>query len=261
MDRRIGLVLALLVAVLLVANPLYTLQNADEPEYDHTIERIDQQEITDEIDVLQYDSLSPTAQAAIDQALVDPDGHATVAGEENKPPEFFYSDNTLPNRGQYVIGKNGTYYELSTYAGGGIFGVADLIQQLLQVLGVGIAVAAVGMRDSPQFSAAAAGVATMPLLLISVGLYDWVELLVLLAALGSFVVIGALAVVFDAEVSLGTAAAVVLAVLVTLAVTGGGLFIILAVAMTTLGLLVGGLVVVVFEWLNDYRNGRVTSRW
>jgi hypothetical protein len=260
MDRRVSLVFALLVAVLLVSNPLYSLQDANEPEYDHSIDRIEQGEIPDEIDVLQYDSLSPNAQAVINQALVDPDGQETVAGEENKPPEFFYSDNTSPNRGQYVIEKNGTYYELSTSAGGGFLGVARLTQHLLQLLGVGVALTAIGMRDAPQVPVAAAGVATVPLLLVSVGLYDGIELLVLLAALGSFVVMGALAVVVDAEVSFGTAAVAVFALLVALVETGGGLFIVLAVTMTTLGLLVGGIVVVVGEWLNDYRNSRVTNR-
>lgn len=260
MDRRLGLGFALLVAVLLVTNPLYTLSNADEPEYDHSIDRVDPEEIPDKIDVLQYDSLSPSAQGVVDEALVDPDGHETVAGEENKPPEFFYSDTTSPNRGQYVIEQNGTYYELSTAAGGGIFGVARLIQQLLQVLGVGVVLTVIGMRESPRFPAAVAGVAAAPLSLIGVGLYDGVELLVLLATLASFVVIGALAVVVDVELSPWTAAVAVLVILVALAETGGGLFIILPAMMLTLGLLVGGVVVVVSEWLNDYRNGRVTSR-
>ena len=247
MDRRHGLGFALLVAVLLVANLVYTLSDADEPEYDHSIDRIEQGEIPDEIDVIQYDSLSPVAQDVVDRALVDPDGVETVVGDANEPPEFAYSDESTPNRGQYVIEKSGTYYELWTSAGGGLFGVARLIQQLLQVLGVGVVVAGVGLRETPQFPAAIAGVAAVPLLLISVGLYEGVELLVLLAALGSFVVIGALAVVVDAAVSRGTAAVAVLAVLVALVKTGGGLFIVLVVAMTTLGLLVGGVLAVVFD--------------
>lgn len=253
MDRRIGLVFALLVAALLVANPLYTLQDADKPEYDHSVERIDQQEIPDEIDVVQYDSLSPTAQAVIDGALVDPDGHETVAGDVNKPPEFVYSDESTPNRGQYVIEKNGTYYELWTSAGGGLFGVAGLIQQLLQMLGVGVVLAAIGMRERPRFPAVVAGVAAVPLVMVGVDIYDGVELLVFLSTLGSFVVIGGLAVVVDATVSHWMAAAAILALLIALAITGGGLFIILPAVMLTLGLLLGGVLVVMSDWLSDYR--------
>lgn len=253
MDRRVSLGFALLVAVLLVANPLYSLQDATQLEYDHSTDRIEQGEIPEEIDVLQYDSLSPTAQAAIDQALVDPDGEATVAGEANKPPEFFYSDTTSPNRGQYVIEKNGTYYELSTSAGGGFLGVARPIQQLLQVLGVGVALAAIGMRERPQIPTAVAGVAAVPLLMSSIGIYDGVELLVLLATLGSFVVMGVLTSFLDAELSFGTAAVVILGILVALGVTGGGLFIVLPVILLALGLVLGGVTTVVFDWLNDAR--------
>lgn len=121
MDRRLPALFALAVALLLLANPLYLYPHAGQPEYSHSIERIDASEIPDEAAVLNYTDLSPNAKRAVDKALASPDNDAVVYGEANKPPEFFYSDYAEVGQGIYFIYKDGTYYQLTTYAGGGLF--------------------------------------------------------------------------------------------------------------------------------------------
>lgn len=80
MDRRLAALLALLVAVPLVATPLYAFPDAGQPSYAHSIEPIDQGEIPDDVTVYQYADLSPEAQQAIDAALASDDGRAVVTG-------------------------------------------------------------------------------------------------------------------------------------------------------------------------------------
>lgn len=72
-----------------------------------------EQEIPADAPILQYAALSPEAQAALQDALTD-DGR--VYGEANTPPEFSYEEHAA----LYFIERNGTYYRLNTYSGGGL---------------------------------------------------------------------------------------------------------------------------------------------
>jgi hypothetical protein len=142
-DPRVPSLAALLVALLLLASPFVLYPQVGQAEYDHSIERIDQREIPGEADVRQYEDLSPEAQGAVDRSLADPDGSATVYGEANEPPEFFYSDYTDYGRGIYVIQKDGTYYRLTTYAGGGLLPTGLITAAALALTGVAVGAAGV----------------------------------------------------------------------------------------------------------------------
>lgn len=159
MDRRLPAVAALLVAALLVATPLYLFPHAGQDEYDHSVERIDRSEVPPEVEVRHYENLSADGKRAFDAALAAPDGRATVYGDANRPPEFFYSDNADYGRGIYVVEKGGAYYRLETYAGGGLF-PGDLFAAVALAL-LGGAVAVVGAagwrRERTREPAAAAG--------------------------------------------------------------------------------------------------------
>ena len=147
-DPRAPSLAALLVALLLLGSPLVLYPHAGQAEYDHSVERIDRSEVPEEVTVQQYENLSPAAQRAVDRAVAAPDGSATVYGEANEPPDFFYSDDADYGRGIYVIERGGTNYRLTTYAGGGIFprGVFETAALVLVAAAVGVAGAA-GWRD------------------------------------------------------------------------------------------------------------------
>lgn len=147
-DPRAPAASALLVALFLLASPLVLYPHAGQSQYDHSVERIDQSEVPEEVTVRQYEELSPAAQRAVDRAVADPEGSATVYGEANRPPEFFYSDHASYGNGTYVIERGGTCYRLTTYAGGGIFpeGVFETAALVLVAGAVGVAGAA-GWRD------------------------------------------------------------------------------------------------------------------
>lgn len=142
-DPRVPSLAALVVALLLLGSPLVLYPHVGQAEYDHSVERIDRSEVPSEVDVRQYEDLSPEAQHAVDRAIANPDGSATVYGEANEPPEFFYSDYADYGRGIYVIEKGGTYYRLTTFAGGGFF-PADLIAAVALAL-TGVAVGTAGV--------------------------------------------------------------------------------------------------------------------
>jgi hypothetical protein len=135
MDRRVPALFALGVALVLVTAPTYLFPHAGQPVYTHDIERVAASEVPTEADVLRYASLSAEAKAAIRDARTD-DG--VVYGEANVPPEFFYSDYAHLNEGIYYIEQNGTYYRLTTYAGGGLFPIDLFLKWGLILLGLGI---------------------------------------------------------------------------------------------------------------------------
>lgn len=157
----------LLVALLLLGSPLVLYPHAGQAQYGHSIERIDESEVPAEVTVREYEDLSPEAQRAVNRALADPDGSATVYGEANVPSEFFYSDYADYGQGIYVVEKSGTYYRLETFAGGGLFptGIFKTAALVLVAAAVGVAGAA-GWRDGRRRVPAAfavAGLAVIPL--------------------------------------------------------------------------------------------------
>ena len=147
-DPRTPSLAALLVALALLVSPLVLYPHAGQDEYDHSVERIDESEVPEEVTIRRYENLSAEAQRAVDRAVAAPDGSATVYGEANKPPEFFYSDYADYGRGIYVIEKGGTYYRLTAFASGGLFprGLFETTALVLVAAAVGVAGAA-GWRD------------------------------------------------------------------------------------------------------------------
>lgn len=134
MSRRLPAPFALLVAVLLVASPL-AVGAASTATYHHDIEPVSQSDVPERATVRHYDALSADAQSAIDDAL---HGDGVIAGEANKPAEFFYSDYARLGQGIYYVEKGGTYYRLSTLSGGGLVFFGPVLNALAIVLGVGI---------------------------------------------------------------------------------------------------------------------------
>lgn len=151
MDRRLPALFALLVAFLLLTSPLYLLPHAGQPEYYHSIERIDTSGIPENVTVLNYTDLSPEAKRAIDKAIASDDNDAVVYGEADKPPEFFYSDYMEVGHGIYFIHKDGTYYQLTTYAGGGLFPIDLWLQWGMLLFGGCLAIlSGRSLRDQRQ---------------------------------------------------------------------------------------------------------------
>lgn len=153
---------ALGVALLLVANPLYVLPHAGQPEYHHDVEPVAESEVPAEADVLQYADLSAEAKAALRDART---GDGVVYGEANEPPEFFYSDHVGLNQGIYYVQRGDSYYRVMTAAGGGIFPMALFLRWGLVLLGVGIGLVGYGSARSGR-SAPALGVGVLGLALL-----------------------------------------------------------------------------------------------
>lgn len=84
-----------------------------------SVERIEESQIDAETPILQYESLSTSAQNAIRRAIESPDGDYTIYGREDWPDEFFYSDYSTPGQGLYAVIYEGQYYKLYTYSSAG----------------------------------------------------------------------------------------------------------------------------------------------
>jgi len=126
-----------LIAVGLVALAAGTLAfpHAGDPAYVHTVEPISREEVPAEVNVTNYSDLSPNGKAAFRTAVASSDGSYVVRSEAEKPPEFFYSDYSVPGRGLYVVRYESDYYRLSTSAGGGFGFVAYGVKVALWAIG------------------------------------------------------------------------------------------------------------------------------
>lgn len=192
MQRQVPALFALGIALLLVANPLFLFPHAGQSAYDHSIEQVEQSEVPAEADVLQYESLSPEAKAAIRDAR---NGDGVVYGEANRPPEFFYSDYSELNQGLYYVEQDGSYYRLYTYAGGGLFPVDLFAQGAYVVFGLvaGLVAALSRQRDWRRLPAGVGGyggvllVAAVPVLDVS---SVWLFLGAVAGIVGSLVALG-----------------------------------------------------------------------
>ncbi|MFB6125481.1 MAG: hypothetical protein ABEJ59_05935 [Halanaeroarchaeum sp.] len=122
-----------------MASPFVATLPAEQPTYEHAIERVDRSAIPDRADVMHYANLSPEARAAIDDAL---HGDGVIRGRADRLSEFFYSDHASLGRGLYFVERDGSYYRLTTFAGGGFFLAGLLVNGALFALG--LAVGAVG---------------------------------------------------------------------------------------------------------------------
>lgn len=252
MDRRLALGAALLIAIPLLANSLLLPLPADPPEYRHSIEPTREDEVPPDIDVYRYENLSAEARDAVDAALASPDGDATVTGETNRPPEFSYSDYARYGSGVYVVEKDGSYYELTTYAGGS-FDVRPIQRALFALLGVLVAlVGLAGYRaDAEYLPAIVAGAAALPLLPVLAGAYRSADAAVMLGTVGATGAgLGALGALVPARVAAAGAVAGVGLGLVLAAFTGLGIGPVLAVA--ALGAAVGVGALVARTWRDEW---------
>jgi hypothetical protein len=113
-------VVALAVAALALSLLLAPVTMGDWGEQaSFSVERVDDTDVDEETPVLQYHSLSPAAQRAVESAIRSPDGHHVVYGREDFPDDFAYSDYSEPGYGLYVVVYEGQHYRLYTYAAGG----------------------------------------------------------------------------------------------------------------------------------------------
>jgi len=240
-DPRLPGAAALLVAAVLVASPLVLYPHAGQTAYDHSVEPIDRSEVPEEVVVRDYADLSPEAQAAVDAALADPDGSATVYGEANKPPEFFYSDYADYGRGIYVIEKDGGLYRLTTAAAGGIFprNVFETAALVLTGAAVGLA-GAVGWRQERRRVPAGFAVGGLAALGLVVAPFPAGSPLGVLDSIGGLLFVpvawGAVGATHDVRTALGAAAALAAGVgALALATTTGGLTLIAVVTAVFVG--------------------------
>jgi|AntRauMinimDraft_4_1070384.scaffolds.fasta_scaffold02512_4 hypothetical protein len=138
MDRRSILSLfALLVAFSLVGAPITMADWGEQATF--SSEPIEESDVDEDTPLLQYDSLSSSAQDAVRRTIESPDGHYTVFGTEDWPDRFSYSDYSAPGRGVYAIAYEGQYYRLTTYASGGFPFIYWLYQLPFIIYGVVLA--------------------------------------------------------------------------------------------------------------------------
>ena len=138
MNRRSILPLfALLVAFSLVGAPITMADWGEQASF--SSELIEKSEIDGDTPLLQYDSLSNSAQDAVRRTIESPDGHYTVFGNEDWPDRFFYSDHSAPGRGVNAVAYEGQYYRVTTYAGGGFPFIYWLYQLPFIIYGVVLA--------------------------------------------------------------------------------------------------------------------------
>lgn len=163
MNRRLVLsVFALLVSFSLVGAPLTMSDWSEQAAF--SSEPIEKSDVDADTPLLQYESLSNSAQDAVRRTIESPDGHYTVFGNEDWPDRFFYSDYAAPGRGMYAIAYEGQYYRLTTYASGGFPFVYWLYQLPFIIYGVvlgGVAYTSLQGRTAARTAAltAAPGIA------------------------------------------------------------------------------------------------------
>ncbi|MFB6080995.1 MAG: hypothetical protein ABEJ81_08360 [Haloferacaceae archaeon] len=243
MDRRVPAIVALLVAASLVAAPTVLFPHAGQPEYYHSVERIDAGQVPDGVTVRRYENLSPAGKRAFDAALDAPDGSAVVYGAANRPPEFFYSDYADYGQGIYVIEKEGRYYRLETFAGGGFFPVDLLAAAALALVGGAVAVVGVaGLRRGRLREPAVAAVGGLAVLAAVAAADAALGTRVLLVALGAVPVAwAAVGATHAARTALGGAAVVGSVLLVATWATRTGGPVAIAAGMAVLLVLSTGL--------------------
>lgn len=132
MNYRIKAGTAVLVGALLIGGGFVFFPHAGQYGCWHSVERTDQSELDDRIDVLQYSDLSDDAKRAFEKARGSDDNAANVYGDRC-PPEFSYADAFV----HHAIERNGTYYELTTAAdSGGLFPLESWAKGLLVLTGL-----------------------------------------------------------------------------------------------------------------------------
>jgi len=158
-DDRIAVVATLLVALTLLAAPV-TMGDWGE-QASHSVEAVDESGLVEGTPVIEYESLSPTAQAAVRDAIESRVGMHTVYGTEDWPNRFRYSDSASPGSGIYGIEYEGQLYELRTAAGAGFVFIYWLYQLPFVLFGLVLWPAGTNTQwgDAPPAFAATGAVA------------------------------------------------------------------------------------------------------
>ena len=194
MLRRAVALVALLLAGVLVVNPAYLA--FWHTQYGHSVEPVAQSEVPDEADVLAYESLSPDAQQAFQQASEN-GGPYVIYHERNVPEDFFYStDYSELGKGTYYVQYEGDHYRLGTWANGTFPFVYWFYEALLAAFG--LAVGVVGYRTYrggspwPAVALVVLGVALLlggPLTRFPAGESLWMDAVVVAAGVGGLAVV------------------------------------------------------------------------
>lgn len=101
--------------------------------------------VSEEMPVLQYESLSPNAQQAIRVAIQR--GSVMIYGTKDWPDEFAYGDVLEPGSGRYVVVYDGEPYQVTT--AGGLAGGKDSVERTalqLPFVGYGLFLLYIGRR-------------------------------------------------------------------------------------------------------------------
>ncbi|WP_424018609.1 hypothetical protein ACOZ4N_03790 [Halorientalis pallida] len=199
-DHRVLGVGLLVIAVLLLANPLYIYPNPDEV---NEVRVLDSYNGTAAANYT-YENLSSRAQSLVDRAQRTESGRITFRGNENRPPEFTFvqTDQAVRVEGEvYRIERGDDRFYVWTLSRPDFNTESN---RSLGLLGLGFVLAAMGAlyvwRPQPtDIGGAMAGAGTL-LLLFNLD-YRYTELLGRFSVLGGWVVI--LLTLLSAIVSLG----------------------------------------------------------
>lgn len=139
-SRQVVALSAGLVALSLVAAPVTMAAWSQQASF--SVDHVDEPSNTSAVPVIRYGNLSTPAQRAVRRAIESLDGHYVVYGRGDWPDRFFYSDNSAPGKGLYIIDYHGDYYRLYTSAVGGFAFLYWLLEVPFILYGLALAYAA-----------------------------------------------------------------------------------------------------------------------
>lgn len=132
---------AAVVALSLIAAPVAMADWSERA--DVSVEPIEADALDDEGPVLRYENLSADGRDVVRRAIESADGHVRIYGREEWPDRLFFSDYVAPGSGRYVVVREGEYYRVTTYAGGGLPFVYWLMELPFVVYGLALGAAAI----------------------------------------------------------------------------------------------------------------------
>lgn len=112
--ENIPSVILVLLGIVILVNGLLFVPQVGQVEYHHNLSETSENEIPENANIIKFSELSPQTKELISNLIQSKDNSIIIYGEENKPPEFSYSDSAEVNEGIYYIGYNESYYILTT---------------------------------------------------------------------------------------------------------------------------------------------------